>query len=176
MSAMSSSTGSVDSVAAPVQKSFTTHNASTSTAFEIRQELLRRDAMDLDADKCNYKSLLQRLMVELVKEENETAEQNTTRVVDEAAAARERAKEERDLKKREALERSQARQADPEYFARRAATNEQAAQETKAKAAAAAAVEELEVQGEGGDDEEEEEEEANPFRTTKKGRSKIFVK
>jgi hypothetical protein len=33
------------------------------------------------------------------------------------------------------------------------------------------AVEELEVQGE-----EEEEEEANPFRTTKKGRSKIFVK
>jgi hypothetical protein len=42
-----------------------------------------------------------------VKEESETAEHNTTRAVDEAAAARERAREERDLKKREALERSQ---------------------------------------------------------------------
>jgi hypothetical protein len=48
----------------------TAKNAHRCTPYQLRQELLRRDALDLEEEKCNYNTMLQRLMIELVKEES----------------------------------------------------------------------------------------------------------
>jgi hypothetical protein len=130
----------------------------------------------LDENNVNFKIMLQRLMVELVAEENAQAEIKT-KAVDDAAAAREAAKQERELKKQEALERSRLRQADPDYFKKRVEVNEEAAKK-KADELAAALAQEIAASQQ--NEEEEEEDDADnddPFRSiTKKSKNKIFVK
>ena len=39
------------------------------TTYELRQELLRRDALDIEESRINHRTMLERLIVELVKEE-----------------------------------------------------------------------------------------------------------
>ncbi len=92
--------------------------------FWYRQELVRRNAFDIDEKTCNYKTMLQRLMIELVKEEEELAKQRVLTKEEEYIRSREQAKAEREKKKQEALLRSQARQqSDPNYFANRKAVS-----------------------------------------------------
>jgi hypothetical protein len=85
-----------------------------------RQELLRRGAMDLDERNCNHRTLLQRLMVELVKEDEAAASQALQAKDLENQRRREALKLEREMKKQEAIQRSQLRRKeDPNYFANR---------------------------------------------------------
>ena len=162
----------------------------------LRQELLRRGAFDLDEDKVNFKSLLQRLMVELVAEEKQAVSHHTETVCQEADLERQRLKKERERKKQEALERSRLRQADPEYFRNRSELNAKASgsgelqnfsSNPSANLVARDASATVEVGqgkagggGGGGEEEEVEGETANqedPFRCYKpKVRSKIYVK
>jgi len=44
----------------------TSANAGTCTPFQLRQELVKRNCFDLDEEKVCHRTLLQRLMVELV--------------------------------------------------------------------------------------------------------------
>lgn len=118
-------------------------------------------------------------MVELVAEENAQVEQKTKAIEDEAAAARELAKQERDRKKQEALERSKQRQANPDYFKARVETNEEAAASLKEKASLAATLETTELTSESEQNEEEEDgdQDNDPFRTYgKRGKNRVFVK
>ena len=130
--------------------------------------------MDIEEDKVNFKSLLQRLMVELVADENAAIEEKTKQIDDQAAAQREKAKQEREQKKAEALERSRQRQADPDYFKKRVEVNEEGvAAKEKAK------IEIREMVAEPAQEEESDDEVRNddPFRTyTKKSKNRIFVK
>ena len=83
-----------------------------------RQELVRRGAFDLDEDQVCHNSLLKRLMTELCADE---ALQQSTRSIactDDAQSVRDALKQERDMRKNEAIERSLQRQADPRYFER----------------------------------------------------------
>ncbi len=95
----------------------TVHNASTFNAYEIRQELNRRNAFDFkEDDVVNFRTLLKRLMIELVKDEEQNAiikEHNNKLKIE---TSMEKSKRIREEKKMEALERSRQRQADPNYF------------------------------------------------------------
>ena len=52
----------------PKGSDITVHNASVLSAYDIRQELNRRNAFDFqDSDTVNFRTMLKRLMVELVK-------------------------------------------------------------------------------------------------------------
>jgi hypothetical protein len=85
-----------------------------------RQELVRRGAMDLDERNCNHRTLLQRLMVELVKEDEVAATLALQTKDLENQRRREALKLEREMKKQEAIQRSQLRRMeDPNYFANR---------------------------------------------------------
>lgn len=93
------------------------------TAYELRQELVRRNAFDIDEDKANYKSMLQRLMVELVKEEEAATIERVAAVEQQQQLQRDQAKREREQRKQEALERSKLRQTNPQYFLSKAELN-----------------------------------------------------
>lgn len=98
-------------------KIITSQNASQCTPYELRQELVRRNALDIPDDRCNYRTMLQRLMVELVKEEEALVAAKYQAIEDEKQRQRDEAKRERERKKQEALERSKQRQAsNPNYF------------------------------------------------------------
>lgn len=98
------------------KKIITSATVGSLTAYELRQELIRRNALDIEECKINFKSMLQRLMVELVLEETKVAEEKVLSSADEYKSQRELAKQQREERKREALERSRQRQADPKYF------------------------------------------------------------
>jgi hypothetical protein len=101
-------------------KAITLSNASACSAFELRQELVRRGAFDINPDHANYQSMLQRLIVELVNEEEHAQMERAKVVNDERQRERDAAKRERELRKAEAQERSRLRrEQDPAYFARR---------------------------------------------------------
>ena len=51
--------------------SITSRNAGTLSTYELRQELIRRNALDIEESKINHRNMLERLMVELVREERE---------------------------------------------------------------------------------------------------------
>jgi len=155
-------------------KAVTTGNAHTLTTYELRQELELRGKMDLAVGAINHKSLLQRLVQELVAQESQAAQ---SKVDSDAARIHEQCeagKAQREQRKAEALERSRQRQADPSYFAKRAEANVAGKEELDAKKAGGGA--------DSTDDKEEEEEEEDvtaddPFRTTKaKGKNKIVVR
>jgi hypothetical protein len=89
---------------------------SNSSLF-IRQELNKRGAFDFkESDTVNYRSLLQRLVVELVKDEDIKNAQNEKVVTEKIETAMEASKRIREEKKQVAIERSRQRQADPNYF------------------------------------------------------------
>lgn len=163
-------------MAAPV-KIITIENACNCSPYELRQELNKRGAFDIEEKNVTFKTLLQRLMVELVKDKVEKEEVVVANAHSSALAASQAAKEAREEKKRLALEKSKARQSDPNYFASRVNSNEEAKKRQAEKAAqdALAAID--------GDEELEEEDtdnkaaENDPFRSyASKSRSKIFVK
>lgn len=84
----------------------------------------RRGAFDFkDGDEVNFRTMLQRLMVELVREEDEASQQRGQQKQAAVLSAVEEAKRLRELKKQEALERSRQRQANPAYFQQRADLN-----------------------------------------------------
>ena len=94
----------------------TSENVSKLTTFELRQELVRRNCLDLDEEAINHNSMMKRLVQELVKDEARITEERTTSAVDIAKRARDEAKALREVKKQEAIERSKARQAQKDYF------------------------------------------------------------
>ncbi|CAE7821321.1 unnamed protein product, partial [Symbiodinium microadriaticum] len=126
------------------------------------QELNRRNAFDFtDEDTVNYRTMLKRLMVELVKDEEIAAAEKVKVIEEKMETDMEKSKRIREEKKREALERSRQRQADPNYFKQRAEANV-----IPEKVAEPVAVDEH-------DDEEDEVEtsSSNPFETYRpKGR------
>ena len=162
-------------------------NVGKLTTYEIRQELVKRDAMDLEEKVINHRTLLERLVQELVKVEAKTYEEQNGSAVKAHLDEREFAKLERERKKAEAIERSKARQQDPSYFKRIADENsrlkEEADKKKQAQIEAAANVGRTVGAGDEEEEEdpfataEEEEEEDDPFRTIKKkGRSKVHVR
>lgn len=117
--------------------------------------------------------MLQRLMVELVKDEEVIATEKARQQTQQLETEIEKSKRIREEKKREALERSKQRQSDPNYFAQRVEANSQANQPKSTP------VEKDQSSGEDHQEEDEEDEVivSGPFDSyPKKGRSKIFVK
>jgi len=175
-----------EGVAAPLinGEPLSTRNVSKLTTFEIRQELNRRGKMDLPEEVITHKTLLQRLIAELVSDEASVAQQAISVADKKNQDEREAARLLREQKKAEALARSEARRAaNPNYFAEKQQLNVKPVRQE-----GAAGGEEAEGQGQGegggkGDDEDEQEikndndEEDNPFRTYKsKARPKIYVR
>jgi hypothetical protein len=158
------------------KKVITVANVSTCTAYELRQELVRRKAFDLNEDKVNFRSLLQRLMTELVKEEEIKAATQLTEQEAIAAIKRDEAKRERERKKTEALERSKLRQADPAYLEAKKKTTIQSVSAIEALGDAAKD-EPMTSQTEADTTIELEREQVDVFRSYQsKSRNKIFVK
>ena len=118
--------------------------------------------------------MLQRLMVELVKDEEKKDAVKIEAAAVAANEARDAAKAERERKKAEALERSKQRQSNPEYFAQKGIANTEGAA-IKAKRLEESASIPVETV-----DEEppvEEVKDDDPFRSyTSKSKNKIFVK
>ena len=54
----------------------TSENISKLTTYELRQELVRRDCLDLDEESINHNSMMKRLMEELVKDEARASEED----------------------------------------------------------------------------------------------------
>lgn len=146
----------------------TVHNASVLSAYEIRQELNRREAFDFkDDDVVNFRSMLKRLMVELVKDEENQAVAKEQESKVRTESAMEQSKRIREEKKRAAMERSKQRQADPDYFKKISENNVKVVVESSSEAEAAAAEEVEDVT----------DVDADPFQTFKpKGRAKIFIR
>ena len=142
----------------------TTKNVHTLSTYDLRQELVRRKCLDLSEDNINHNSMLQRLITELVLDESKAVEQRTQQVVDIADAERNAAKALRDARKAEALARSKARQADPNYFEARLSAN---VKPTIPITSADSTIEDSAVF-------DQEPEPLDPFRVSKnKGRAKI---
>jgi hypothetical protein len=137
--------------------------------------LVRRGAFDFkDEDTVNFRSLLQRMMTELVKDKQLKDEERSSKSLSDANEKRDTAKEDRERKKLEALERSKQRQQAKGYFDQRveANTNAKLAAEQKLK-------NQIENTFEVTVDEEEEEtvKEIDPFRSfTSKSKNKLFIR
>lgn len=154
----------------------------------FRQELNRRGAFDFkEGDVVNYRSMLKRLMVELVNDEEKLAAEKARVNQENIETEIERSKRIREEKKREALERSKQRQAsDPNYFAKRAEANLNATTKTQPNSSSnsnsnsnGSTIEDLSSSNENESENEVEIETItqNPFETfPKKTRSKIYVK
>lgn len=100
----------------------TLSNVHTLSTYELRQELVRRNELHLkEGDPVNYRILLQMLVEVLTREEQQRQLEHMKNVERAQAEERERLKALREERKREAMERSRLRQADPSYFAARAA-------------------------------------------------------
>lgn len=169
----------------PAPAVITLDNVGELTTYDLRQELNRREAMDIPEEKINHKSLLKRLIVELVKDKEKDVNEKEEQRVAALNVERAEAMKIREAKKQEAIERSKARQAakGTNYFSEKASLNEamrlekekkiQLAKETSMEGDGSVSS----VQVVGGDEEEDEEEEAadsNPFKTKRK--FKIAVK
>ncbi len=89
-----------------------------------RQELVKRKALDIPENQINHRNMLQRLIQEIVKHEAELSNIKTNQIMEEKQKQIGEAKRIRELKKLEALERSRQRQADAEYFKKKAERNE----------------------------------------------------
>lgn len=158
----------------------TSRNVGNLTTYELRQELIRRDKLDIPEKQINHRSMLQRLMVELVAEESVKVEINTTIAIDEANKKREEAKALREHKKLEALERSKQRQSNPEYFDKIKELNTKPDKiiETTANDAVEASVTdgtEAKMLAEEEDDDDKVQQ--DPFRSyVSKQRSKVYVR
>jgi hypothetical protein len=151
----------------------TTQNVSSLTTYELRQELVRRNKLDIPENQINHRSMLQRLIVELVAEEDNKVAETTAKAVETTKSQMEAAKALREQKKQEAIERSRQRQAEnPAYFQHRKELNEIKKTE-KIEEIANDDSKEVDVVD---NDTETATADDDPFRTTSKHRSKIFVK
>lgn len=145
----------------------TSENVSKLTTFELRQELVRRDCLDLDEEAINHNSMMKRLVQELVKDEARITEERTTSAVDIAKRARDEAKALREVKKQEAIERSKARQAQKYYFEAKKGNN---AVPTRGMDTG------NNVGGDAGEDNKKtSDDEVDPFRIGPSRRSKVHV-
>lgn len=151
-------------------KTIDLRNVHLLTTYELRQELVRRMAFDFkDEDTVNHRSMLERLIKELVKDEEKKTNDKVVALEDERRAARELAKKQREDKKREALDKSKARQSDPEYFKKIAELN--------VKPIPTESLEVVEqVDTEDSSENSNQTATNDPFRIDAKRRSKIFVK
>lgn len=161
-----------------MSKVITIENASACTPFDLRQELVRRGAMDIPEGQANYRSLLQRLMVELVKEQDHLNQLRVAELEAKQKEGRDKFKEERERRKQEALERSQKRREnDPDYFTKRKESAAVLVQDDLNATTTSSQQQPCETV-----EEEEEEPETipvstDPFRSYQpKSRSKVFVK
>lgn len=168
----------LDKMSKEISKVITVDNAGYCTAYELRQELVRRKALDIEESNINFRTMLQRLMIELVKEDNRKQDNCVEKAVIDMQVQREKAKAEREEKKRIALEKSRERQlADPEYFKKRAEENVAAAMKKEAEVASSASSMADHVDAETDDNGMDVIMPNDPFRSyATKSRSKIFVK
>jgi hypothetical protein len=165
MSALTKSTesGQESAVVLPTSAALTSSNVHKMSTYELRQELVRRACLDIPETQINHNTMLQRLIQALVIEEASATEAHTAAVVDKAQEERNVAKAVREQRKADALERSKARQADPNYFL----TRQQESDKAKETPVVCAAVVEEETADDEGVD-------SDPFRAYKsKGRAKI---
>ena len=140
---------------------------------------MRRGAFDLDEDQVCHNSLLKRLMTELCADESLQQSTRSITCTDDAQCVRDALKQERDMRKNEAIERSLRRQADPRYFERILEQNKKPEQ---------SAISPLGDNGNIGDTELDADDEAisdkqialdsDPFRPSysKRGKNKISVR
>jgi hypothetical protein len=156
--------GQESAVVLPTSATLTSSNVHRMSTYELRQELVRRNCLDIPEAEINHNTMLQRLIQVLVIEEANATEAHTVAVVDKAQEERDAAKAVREQRKAEALERSKARQADPNYFRNR----QEASNKAKETPQVSAAVVEEETA------DEDEDVDYDPFRAYKsKGRAKI---
>ena len=101
----------------------TSDNISKLTTYQLRQELVRRNAFDLDEDAVNYNTLLKRLLVEVLKDEEKLVQEKEQLRLKLLAEQKAEALRIRELKKQEALERSQQRMQSKDYFANKEKIN-----------------------------------------------------
>lgn len=126
-----------------------------------------------------HRSLLQRLLVELVKDTVVEDSKRSTDVVDKANSARDLAKSVREEKKREAVERSKRRQADPEYFERILTQNTMSVQSTTGPVQDDTSQKEIEQDCDEIDNDQHKDSIFDPFRPAyacKERRNKISVR
>ncbi len=157
-----------------IQEKITSNNVGKLTTFQIRQELISKGKFDLPENQVNHDNMLRRLIAILLEEENEELNRKNKDLEANRLASLEEAKRIREEKKREAIERSKQRQADPKYFSKIKEINEEVAknEESKNQASNSTKEEDDEVAAELDDDVDND-----PFRTIKsKSRNKISVK
>lgn len=115
-------------------------------------------------------------MVELVKDKQQLDNEKSTKALEENVQKLDSAKADRERKKREAIERSKARQqSDPDYFKKRTEANRKGKLEVEEKRKQIAEAVECASCGEDLEDSEGAFQSDDPFRSNP-GRSKIFVK
>ena len=150
------------------------HELSTRTfhgsTYALRQELVRRGALDIPEGRINHNSLLKRMVEELVKQETKKTDERTEIAIDTAQKERDAAKALREKKKQEAIERSKARQAQKGYFDEKQEANENGQRKLKESNDASIVSEDTEA-----DERCMEKPDDDPFRSYKRGRSKIHV-
>lgn len=118
-------------------------------------------------------------MVELVKDTVVEDSKRSTDVIDKANTARDLAKSIREEKKREAIQRSERRQADPEYFGRILTQNTMSAQSTTSPVQNDTSQEKIQQDCDEIDDDQRKDRVFDPFRPTyvgKERRNKISVR
>ena len=93
-----------------------TRNVSKLTTYQLRQELTRRDKLDIPEDNINHRSMLQRLIQVLMEDEQKALEEKATEAEAQRLAESTAAKASREAKKLEAIERSKQRQQNASYF------------------------------------------------------------
>lgn len=173
----------------------TLSNVHTLSTYELRQELVRRNELHLkEGDPVNYRILLQMLVEVLTREEQQRQLEHMKNVEQAQAEERERygfvcgclmscrnhviilrlsplrLKALREERKREAMERSRLRQADPSYFAARAPPPPQLdVKEQQEKA------EEGEMHEEEQTEQTNQPDDDDPFRSTT-SKFKVFVR
>ena len=144
-----------------------TRNVSKLSTYALRQELVRREALDIPEEQINHNTMLKRLIEELVKDEAKATEERTEVVVDTAQQERDAAKALREKRKQEAIERSKARQAQKDYFEAKKGNN---AVPTRGMDTG------NNVGGDAGEDNEKTtDDEVDPFRIGPSRRSKVHV-
>ena len=155
-------------------------NISKLTTYELRQELVRRGAFDFtDEDTVNYKTLMQRLMIEVLKDEERAVQEKEETRIEAAEVQKSEAMKLREQRKQEAIERSRLRQQNKEYFAEKGKINEEVKQEKQQKIKDRAidnttdTASSVEIVSEE-TNEVVEDEDSNPFRSNR--RFKVAVK
>ena len=99
-----------------VKELLTTRNVGRLSTFELRQELVARNSLDIPEEQINHKTMLQRLIKLLLEDEKILVEEKSAKLEAERNESLNKSKLEREKKKLEAIERSKLRQKNPEYF------------------------------------------------------------